>query len=187
MKNYQASRWRYRAVTLYSGATLVSCFAAAAIVACALGLLPDVIAEGAVAFAILAVSASLIVYRARASSAGEEGLPSPTTLARESRPVRECLATQLVKAQLVNPAFGGCPADVDGCRSERIRVLQSWPVEGDNPTNARRRYLVAVNIDNSLRTRGGAPVGTCRLPVGLPFMATCIDADDPFPLSHSAP
>ena len=182
MKNDHISQWRPYATVLYLGTILVSGGAGASIAACALGLLPDAIAEGALAFAILAVFTSLIVYRFLASRAGEEELSSPVAIARDSRPARECLATQLVRAQLINPAFASCPPDVDNCRSERIRVLQSWPEEGDDPTRARRRYLVAINIDTSLR----APGGTCRLPHGLSFIATCIDADDPFPPSPLA-
>ncbi|QDQ82242.1 hypothetical protein [Paraburkholderia megapolitana] len=167
MKNYQPSQRRYRAATIYLGATLVSCFAAASIVACALSLLPDAIAGGAVVLAILAVSACLIVYGASTSRAGEVELSPPLTIAHEGRAICESLSAQLVKAQLVNPEFGSQPAKLDGCRSERIRVLQSWPVDGDDIAKVRRRYRVAANIDTSLPGRGHAPGGTCSLPPGL--------------------
>lgn len=167
MKNYQPGQQRYHAAAIYSGATLVSCFAAASIVACALGLLPDAIAGGAVALTILAVSACLIVYRMSASRVGEVELSFPLAIAREGRPTCECLAAQLVKAQLVSPDLRSRPAHLHGCRSERIRVLRAWPVDSDDIARVRRRSPVAANIDTSLPGRDGAPGGTCSLPPGL--------------------
>lgn len=86
-------RRRYTPV-FFSGAMLVSGIAAVSIVACALGLLPDPIAVGAMALAILAVLAWLIVSRPLFSCAGERESLTPETIIREAQSAYEHLATQ---------------------------------------------------------------------------------------------